>query len=344
MQRVKESEAGEVAAGGEEGRTDGETVCSGGGSSGSSYDDGSRIADSASRATSLEAEHVTRVYNQIAKHFSDTRHSGWPRVCHFLRSLPAGSVVYDVGCGNGKYWGVNPLISLTGVDSSLELLRIARARGLAVLLASATDLPFRSSSADNVISIAVLHHLSTPDGRLRVLQEISRVLKPRASALVTVWAFEQNRSGSSSKYISKKSSKADSLVAARDVTQAAAAAAAGAAQTDLSLPDPSFLRNTAAEGLPIHRNRTPFTSQDVLVPWTCKRSGERLFRYYHVFVEGELPRLCSQVPGIAITDHYYDEGNWCVVIEKREAAAAGEEDTQREGEEEKSKPITYADR
>lgn len=58
-------------------------------------------------AASLEKEYVHKVYEDIAGHFSSTRHTPWPRVVDFLRSLPMGSLVADVGCGNGKYLGVN---------------------------------------------------------------------------------------------------------------------------------------------------------------------------------------------------------------------------------------------
>ena len=43
------------------------------------------------------------MYETIASHFSDTRHTKWPRVAEFLRNLPNFSLVADVGCGNGKY-------------------------------------------------------------------------------------------------------------------------------------------------------------------------------------------------------------------------------------------------
>ena len=59
-------------------------------------------------AARLEEEYVHRVYDAIAPHFSGTRHSPWPRVCNFLSSLVPGAVLADVGCGNGKYLGVNP--------------------------------------------------------------------------------------------------------------------------------------------------------------------------------------------------------------------------------------------
>lgn len=75
-------------------------------------------------AAHLEEEYVHRVYDAIASHFSSTRHTPWSRVCHFLSSLPPGSVLADVGCGNGKYLGVNPeviAVSITMMCHSVIL-------------------------------------------------------------------------------------------------------------------------------------------------------------------------------------------------------------------------------
>jgi len=51
-----------------------------------------------------------KVYETIASHFSSTRHSPWPRVVEFVDQITPGSLVADVGCGNGKYLGINPNI------------------------------------------------------------------------------------------------------------------------------------------------------------------------------------------------------------------------------------------
>ena len=59
----------------------------------------------ATMASALEKTHVHSVYENIAGHFSETRHRKWPRVAEFVTSLPLGSVLVDVGCGNGKYLG-----------------------------------------------------------------------------------------------------------------------------------------------------------------------------------------------------------------------------------------------
>lgn len=50
-----------------------------------------------------ELENVHKVYNEIANHFSETRHSPWPQVNEFIQQFERGSVLVDVGCGNGKY-------------------------------------------------------------------------------------------------------------------------------------------------------------------------------------------------------------------------------------------------
>lgn len=60
-----------------------------------------------SSAARLEDTHVHDVYENVALHFSETRSKPWPNVLKFVNSLEAGSVLVDVGCGNGKYLGEN---------------------------------------------------------------------------------------------------------------------------------------------------------------------------------------------------------------------------------------------
>ena len=49
----------------------------------------------------------------------------------------------------------------------------------------------QAASVEAVISIAVLHHMSSTARRLGFLAELARVLVPGGTALVTVWASEQ---------------------------------------------------------------------------------------------------------------------------------------------------------
>ncbi len=49
----------------------------------------------------------------------------WHRVKDFLDALPFGSLVADIGSGDGKYFGVNPNITIVACDRSLKLLQVA---------------------------------------------------------------------------------------------------------------------------------------------------------------------------------------------------------------------------
>lgn len=69
----------------------------------------------------LEEINVHRVYDEIANHFSETRHSPWPQVQEFVESFEPGSILMDIGCGNGKYLSLNE--DIFKVRVSIETLR-----------------------------------------------------------------------------------------------------------------------------------------------------------------------------------------------------------------------------
>jgi hypothetical protein len=66
----------------------------------------------------LEARYVHSVYDAIAPHFASTRFAVWPRVRAFLEAVPPGALLADVGCGNGKYFGVRRDVFVLGSDRS----------------------------------------------------------------------------------------------------------------------------------------------------------------------------------------------------------------------------------
>ncbi|XP_069545028.1 alkylated DNA repair protein alkB homolog 8 [Brachyistius frenatus] len=364
-------------------------------------------------AARLEEEYVHRVYDAIASHFSSTRHSPWPRVCHFLSSLPAGSVLADVGCGNGKYLGVNPDMIAVGCDRSGALVQICAEKGFGAFVSDALSVPLRTASCDACISIAVIHHFSTRERRLAAVRELVRLLKPGGRALIYVWAFEQEHNKQKSKYLKDrneenhgkqspaKNTSEDSQEAHRkSSTQTNSHVEHGHKPVD-SMRDVS----KATDGkLRVHTNRTAFDTQDLLVPWHLKEGNKRgeeesgdsgkrdktksrntssnscsvsglspktapsagfgsnmstglgldtsdatpnadskpspsgdstqtsssaflksesgnspapvFHRYYHVFQQGELERLCALVAGVKVQSSYHDQGNWCVILEK----------------------------
>ncbi|KAF2223215.1 S-adenosyl-L-methionine-dependent methyltransferase [Elsinoe ampelina] len=153
------------------------------------------------KSETYEEEHVHSVYEQIASHFSSTRYKPWPIIERFLKNLTPGAVGVDIGCGNGKYLAVNSDVFLIGSDRSINLTAIARTHQRHdAVVADALAVPHQPGKFDFAISIAVVHHLSTPERRVEAVKEILDVLRPTTltkqggKALIYVWALEQKDS------------------------------------------------------------------------------------------------------------------------------------------------------
>jgi SAM-dependent methyltransferase len=85
----------------------------------------------------------------------------------------------DLGCGTGVGGAAVAELGWTvvGVDISSDLLDAARARGLAVLLASADELPFEDFSFDAAVSFFTHTDI---DEFAAAMREVARVLRPEA--------------------------------------------------------------------------------------------------------------------------------------------------------------------
>ena len=154
------------------------------------------------------------------------------------------------------------------------------------------------------------------------MSEVARLLRVGGRACIYVWAVEQEKDNVKSKYL--RSSKT--------------------ASSHHFQPGMSPVTGEVTD-LPVHVNGTAFEAQDVLVPWhlkkkpgaveqrnpeldaliadSCKisttdeiKNVQILHRYYHTFADGELWRLCEQIAGVRVIDSYYDQGNWCTVVER----------------------------
>ncbi|KAK5949789.1 tRNA methyltransferase, has a role in tRNA modification [Knufia fluminis] len=159
------------------------------------------MTDETTRGEHYEQANVHDVYNKIASHFSSTRFKPWPVIDEFLRGLPAGSIGLDIGCGNGKYLTVNKDIYIVASDRSTELIKFAEQhQPHSAIVGDILSLPHPPGKFDFAISIAVIHHLSTPERRVESVRTILQTLKPSVAnkpageALFFVWALEQKNS------------------------------------------------------------------------------------------------------------------------------------------------------
>jgi len=168
--------------------------------------------------------------------------------------------VADIGCGNGKYLGVNPKIQMIGTDRSFNLIGCAREinKQFQTFVADSLLLPLRPSSVDSIISIAVVHHFSTDSLRIQALREMHRILRVGGRMLVLVWSYEQEN---------KKFATQDVFV-------------------------PWHLQDSyedAAEGT---KPAKPEESKFIETALKQKDKQATVYhRYYHVFREGELEKL-----------------------------------------------------
>lgn len=249
----------------------------------------------------FENKYVHEVYDMIAPHFAHTRYKPWPGVKSFLSSRTPGSTVLEVGCGNGRNLWANKDVFVVGCDLSSPLLTFAAASGKELgrsagfIQCDCLKLPFKESSFDACMMIAVLHHLATEERRLNALKEIYNILAPGGLLMVTVWGFEDNKEEFG--LVSQDS-------AIRWQTEP---------QHMITKKGPKEQKSETTSTLP---------------------SVEVYTRYYHFFVKGELSGLCRKagfeiltkeeaspltVQGewIEESTECKDHGNWVVVARKK---------------------------
>ena len=138
----------------------------------------------------LETTYVKEVYQEIAPHFSNTRTYKWSWVIDFLDSLKTDSIVYDLGCGNGRNMDHGSL-KFIGIDNCENFVSICKNKNLSVINSNITKIPLNNNSADAIICIAVFHHLSTTETRIQALLEMKRLVKPGGKILLSTWSINQ---------------------------------------------------------------------------------------------------------------------------------------------------------
>lgn len=139
-----------------------------------------------------------------------------------------------------------------------------------------TERAARADTQDFAISVAAIHHLSTPERRRDAVRTLLRPLSSSGRFFIYVWAYEQ---GPNSRR------KMGSLADAADPSK-------GRVQDVLVPWVLSSDQKTRAKGEPRRRKiDTDRQETGEREPGEAKEEGKVFHRYYHLFVEGELESL-----------------------------------------------------
>jgi tRNA (uracil-5-)-methyltransferase TRM9 len=142
-------------------------------------------------------------YQTFAIPFSDTRQRLQPGVLRILERLSPEADILDLGCGNGELWRTLTERGFrgryVGLDFSPALLAIAANQQtettgqadflIADLADPQWDVPLQASTYNNILALAVLHHLPGVELRCRILKKIRNRVAHGGIFILSAWQF-----------------------------------------------------------------------------------------------------------------------------------------------------------
>lgn len=132
-----------------------------------------------------------KVWNKIASAWSKYRKNALPEVLEFLKNKKGR--LLDLGCGSGRNFVNQEGLEIYGVDFSDNMLSLAKQKAEQLKIkvhlkkSSADKLEYDNEFFDYAIFISALHCIPEEKLRKKSLQELFRVLKPDAEAMISVW-------------------------------------------------------------------------------------------------------------------------------------------------------------
>jgi SAM-dependent methyltransferase len=157
--------------------------------------------DTATADTLLRLNRV--FYERFAAEFAQSRTPNQPGWRQLLPYLPEQGRLLDVGCGHGRLARLldqrGSRLAYVGVDSSPQLLAIARADAVALAMptdfieadvtASGWAARLPSGSFDAVVALAVLHHIPGRQLRRDLLTQLAGLLAADGVLVLSTWQF-----------------------------------------------------------------------------------------------------------------------------------------------------------
>jgi len=295
-----------------------------------------------------ERDHVHAVYDAIATQWHHTRGKRgvlWPGATQFLQRLPSGSIVADCGCGDGKYFPAiiesgnyvigtdisRPLLETAflkdgddqGSTSTIpDLRRVSPHREYlrdrpAVMVADCMSVPLRDSSCDAAICIAVMHHLSTLERRIRCVEELARIVRVGGMINIQAWALEQDEGSrrrfagtdvfvpfnAQPKYLDKVTTTNTDIIVDRTDN------------TDRTTLD-SEQNGTTTTNKKKKKSVAEMYSEAYEKADFDERKGLVIFqRYCHLYRKGEMEAIIQSVKNVKLLESGYESGNYFVILE-----------------------------
>lgn len=282
--------------------------------------------DSVLHTPACERDHVHAVYNAVAKQWHHTRGRRgvlWPGATEFLNRLAPCSLVADVGCGDGKYfpaiWEAGSYV--IGTDISFPLLRTAfdmedddsgipenrrvhvdrkhLSRRPAIAVADCMNIPLRDKSCDAAICIAVLHHLSTEARRKRCIEELARIVKPGGMINIQAWALDQEED-------SRRKFAANDVFVPFNAQPKYLALSEEKAKSNSDDQTTSHEKN--------EQSTAELYSKTFNADFDDRKGLVVFQRYCHLYRQGELGEIVSQVPNVELLEEGFESGNYFVIL------------------------------
>jgi len=176
-------------------------------------------------------------------------------------------------------------------------------------VADALDLPHPDSRFDFAISIAVIHHFSSPERRCHALRSILATLKvpnnnsDGGRALIYVWALEQKKSRRGW----DEGDRQDVFVPWVMSKQFSTSAEAKGGQQNRQVSD-------SRKGTPDDKGRDTTNDGGGGQGVVEKGRGEKLtyMRYYHLYRKGDLEADIARAGG-RVLESGYEKDNWWAI-------------------------------
>ena len=187
-------------------------------------------------------------------------------------------------------------------------------------VADCMSVPLRDDSCDAAICIAVMHHLSTTDRRIRCIEELSRIVRTNGKIHVQAWAMEQASNSkrrfaatdvfvpfnAQPKYLDKGSAYCETNNTATTGGSKQPEAFSAAARSQDGTHGGKQTSKSVAEIYSEAYDKADYDERKGLVVFQ---------RYCHMYREGELDDLVRRIPGVRLVESGYESGNHYVILQ-----------------------------